>query len=347
MRILQAMAGGKHGGAESFFLRLARSFEQHPAVEQRVLVKNNSVWSEPLRTDGVQPVELPFGGLFDFTTGTRFRNEVSSFNPDIVLTWMNRATKYCPSRSPDQNFVHVARLGGYYDLKYYQNCDHLVGNTRDIVDYLEREGWPAERAHYLPNFVDGTTLPAISRSDLDTPKGVPLLVALGRLHTNKAFDVLITALAQTPDVWLWIAGEGPEKENLQALAERLAVADRVRFAGWRDDTAALYAAADIFVCPSRHEPLGNVVIEAWAQHCPVIAADASGPKALIDDGVNGSLVPMEDAKALAKSIRRLVDDPETGKALAAAGHAAYLEAFTEQAVVQQYFGFFSSITDKT
>ena len=347
MRILQAMAGGKHGGAESFFQRLARSFEQHPAVEQRVLVKNDSVWSEPLRADGVQPIELPFGGLFDFSTNTRFKNEISSFNPDIVLTWMNRATKYCPRRMQDQNFVHVARLGGYYDLKYYRKCDHLVGNTRDIVNYLVHEGWPAERAHYLPNFVDSTTLPAISRGTFDTPEDVPLLVALGRLHTNKAFDVLITALAKTPDVWLWIAGEGPEEENLKALAAKLGVADRVRFAGWRDDAAALYAAADIFICPSRHEPLGNVVIEAWAQHCPVIAADASGPKALIEDGVNGLLLPMEDADAMAKSIRLLVDAPETGKALAAAGHAAYLGVFTEQAVVQQYLDFFANVTDKT
>jgi glycosyltransferase involved in cell wall biosynthesis len=347
VRILQAMAGGKHGGAENFFLRLAIAFEKHADVDQHVLVKKNSVWSAPLRDADIRPVELPFGGLLDFSSKGRFSKEIQSFEPDVVLTWMNRATSYCPPRSGNQKFMHVARQGGYYDLKYYQNCDHIVGNTQDIVDYLVHEGWPAERAHYLPNFVDATPLPALSRADNDTPDDVSLLVALGRLHTNKAFDVLITALARAPDTWLWIAGEGPEQENLTALAEKLGVTNRVRFLGWRDDAAALYATADIFVCPSRHEPLGNVVIEAWAQHCPVIAADASGPKTLIDNGKNGLLVPMDDADALAAAIQRLTNEPDTCKALVEAGHTDYRASFTEEVVVRHYLDFFKSIVGQS
>jgi glycosyltransferase involved in cell wall biosynthesis len=343
VRILQAMAGGKHGGAENFFRRLASAFQRHRDISQHVLVKTASVWSAPLREDGVDLVELPFGGLLDFSSKGRFRAEIKSFAPDVVLTWMNRATKYCP-KSGEEKFVHVARLGGYYDLKYYQHCDHLVGNTQDIVDYLVREGWPADRAHYLPNFVDAATLPPLSRGEFDTPEDVPLLVALGRLHTNKAFDVLITALAQIPEAVLWIAGEGPEKENLVALAAQNGVSDRLRFLGWRDDAAALYAAADVFVCPSRHEPLGNVVIEAWAQRCPVVAADASGPKALIEDGNNGLLVPMNDADALARAINRLLAEPEACDALVTNGYAAYEASYTEQVVVQRYLDFFKTIT---
>lgn len=347
MRILQAMAGGKHGGAEKFFLRLAIAFQNQTDVEQHVLVKKNSVWSAPLRDAGIKPVELPFGGLLDISSKGRFGKEIQSFDPDVVLTWMNRATSFCPPRSGKQKFMHVARQGGYYDLKYYQNCDHLIGNTQDIVDYLINEGWPAERAHYLPNFVDATPLPPVSRANLDTPEDAPLLVALGRLHTNKAFDVLITALAQTANTWLWIAGAGPEKENLENLAEKLGVSNRVRFLGWRDDAAALYATADIFVCPSRHEPLGNVVIEAWAQHCPVIAAAASGPKTLINSGKNGLLVAMDDADALAEAIQRLTNEPDTCKALVEAGFAAYQASFTEEAVVQRYLEFFKTIAGQS
>ena len=347
MRILQAMAGGKHGGAENFFLRLALSLNKQPGVEQRVLVKKNSVWTAPLRQGSVKTRELSFGGLLDFSSRSRFADEIESLDPDIVLTWMNRATSYCPQRKPGQKFIHVARLGGYYDLKYYKNCDHLVGNTQSIVDYLVREGWPAARAHYLPNFVDATTMSATSRADHDTPADAPLLVALGRLHTNKAFDVLITALAQVPDAHLWIAGEGPEKENLVALARQLGVEGRVHFLGWRDDAAALYAAADIFVCPSRHEPLGNVVIEAWAQSCPVVAADASGPKALIDNDRTGLLVAKEDAGAMAEAVNKLVTDASLRQRLVDDGHAAYLSAFTEQAVVKRYLDFFADVAGQS
>ena len=64
---------------------------------------------------------------------------------------MNRANQHRVAR---RRGCSVGRLGGYYDLRYYRGCDHLVGNTRGIVDWLRRSGWPAERTHYLPNFVD-------------------------------------------------------------------------------------------------------------------------------------------------------------------------------------------------
>ena len=94
----------------------------------------------------------------------------------------------------------------------------------------------------------------------------------------------------------------------------LGIAERVRFLGWRDDVPALLAAADILVCPSRHEPLGNVVIEAWAAGVPVVATASDGPAGLIDDGESGLLVPLPGrpgggAAGLAAAIERLCRDP--------------------------------------
>ena len=71
------------------------------------------------------------------------------------------------------------------------------------------------------------------------------------------------------------------------MANNLKVSDRVRFLGWRLDTPNLLATADALICPSRHEPLGNVILEAWAQERPVIAAASDGPKELIQNGKNG------------------------------------------------------------
>ncbi len=345
MRLLQAMAGGRHGGAEAFFVRLAGALQQRDGIEQKILIKRGAVWDGFLRESDIEPVALPFGGLLDFTTRRRFRKEIKDFRPDVVLTWMNRATRYCPAATASTPFVHAARLGGYYKLKNYRTCDHLIGNTRDIVDYLVREGWPAERAHYLPNFVDDARAPPEPRTAHDTPADAPLVLALGRLHTNKAFDVLISALTDVPDAFLWIAGSGPEETALKTQARREGVADRVRFLGWRDDPAALYAAADVFVCPSRHEPLGNVVIEAWARGVPVVACDAAGPKALIADGDTGLLVPVDDAKSLAEAISRVIERPELAAVLAAGGRAAYEADFTEDAVVDRYLEFFNRIAE--
>jgi glycosyltransferase involved in cell wall biosynthesis len=252
---------------------------------------------------------------------------------------MNRATRLCPRG----DFVHVGRLGGYYDLKNYRRCEHLIGNTRDIVAYVVRSGWPASRAHYLPNFVPEMTALPIARASLDTPEGAPLALALGRLHPNKGFDVLIEALARAPGIYLWLAGEGADRAQLEARARNLAVANRVRFLGWREDTAALLAASDMLVCPSRHEPLGNVVIEAWAAGRPVLAASSTGPAALIRDGATGLLVPVEDADALARALMRLTENPSLREELAASGRAAYVAEFSESVVVAQYRDFLERV----
>ena len=342
LRLLQAIAGGEHGGAEAFFVRLTLALAR-AGVDQHILVRGGRPWLAALGEGGLRPVQLAFGGWADFTTRAAFKREIKAFAPHVVMTWMNRASTYCPASVAGRSFTHVARLGGYYDLKYYRSCDHLIGNTEDIVRYVRDKNWPAARSHYIPNFVSAAPAPAVSRAELETPERAPLVLALGRLHVNKAFDVLLQALAELSDSYVWIAGEGPLKGELQSLARRLGVDARLRFLGWREDVAALLAAADIFVCPSRVEPLGNVVIEAWAHGTPVVAAAAAGPMSLVTPGETGLLVPLEDAPALATSIRTLIDNPELAARLAEAGRAAHAETYTETAVVRRYLDLFEAV----
>lgn len=341
LRVVQAIGGGGRGGAELQFTRLALALGR-AGLEQRLLVRRDAQRTAMLRAGDAAPRELPFGGVFDLTTRLGFRREIGRFGPDVVLTWMNRATAFCPHPT-GRRFVHVARLGGYYDLGYYRHCDHLIANTEDIAAYIRRGGWPAERVHYLPNFVDATQAPAAPRAAFDTPAGAPLLLALGRLHVNKAFDVLLEAMAQLPEAWLWLAGSGPLEGALKQQAERLGIAGRVRFLGWRDDPAALAAAADIIVVPSRHEPLGNVVLEAWAQRRPLVAAASHGPAALIRDGESGLLVPAEDAGALAGAVRRVIEEPGLAERLVEGGWAAYQADFTEAISVARYLELFERL----
>lgn len=338
MKLLQAMAGAPFGGAEAFFTRLATAFAR-AGVEQRVVIRRDAVRAKQLREGGVDPIELSFGGMADLKTRWDLRREIRRYQPDIVLSWMNRATRFCPRG----RFVHVGRLGGYYDLKYYRHCDHLIANTRDIADYIQNNGWDADHVHYLPNFVGGEQRAATPREALFTPERAPLILALGRLHENKAFDVLLNALARTSDAYLWLAGEGPDRAALEAQAEKIGVKPRVRFLGWREDTPALYAAADLFVCPSRHEPLGNVIIEAWAQGTPVIATDSLGPGTLITQGENGVLVPVDDVAALARAMKRLLGDEAYCDALVKGGSEAYQSHFTEDIVVAEYKKFFDRL----
>jgi len=342
-RLLQAIAGAPHGGAEVFFVRLAGAL-QRAGEAQRVLLRRHAERGAALRAAGVRCRELRFGGPLDVMTRLAFRREIEAYRPTIVLTWMSRATASCPTG----DFVHVGRLGGYYDLKYYRRCEHLIGNTRAIVDYAVAHGWPAGSVHYLPNFVPDRAAPPQPRDAFATPDERPLAVALARLHPNKGLDILLRALAMVPRLHLWIAGEGPERGRLTDLARELGLNERVRFLGWQQNVAPLLAAADIVVCPSRHEPLGNVVIEGWAASRPIVALASDGPRGLIAHGETGLLVPLEGeagggASGLAAALREAANDPDLRARLGRGGRRAYEAEFTEAAVVGRYRRFFDEI----
>lgn len=340
MRVLQLMASNKRGGAELFFTRLCGAMAE-AGVEQTIAVRRNAPCIADLAAAGApRPVEFPFLSNFDLFSKWQLNRLIARDEPEIVLSWMSRAAELCPKGS----FIHVARLGGYYDLRHYRRCDHLIGNTQDIVDYMISHGWSRERSHYLPNFVDERAVAPVDRRSLETPDGVPVILALGRLHPDKAFDILIEALASLPNAYLWLAGEGPLREQLQQLAQDCGVAPRIRFLGWRQDTGALLAAATCLACPSRVEPLGNVVLEAWAAGKPVVAAAAAGPKGLLHNNKTGLLVPIDDPAAFGAALHRIIDDVGLAEYLGRHGREDYQARFGRKAVTMQYIRFFEAIS---
>lgn len=342
MRVLQILGAAGAGGAETFFVDMVTALHR-AGLDQKVVIRADAGRAEALEGQGIKPAALRFGGRLDLATKPRLRRIVADYKPDIVQSWMRRATRFVSRPRKGGRFFHVGWLGDYHRLGDFRGCDHLIGVTADIRDYLIREGWPPERVHYIPTFARSMAAPALPRATFATPEEAPLFLALGRLHERKAFDVLIRAAAGVPGAHLWIAGEGPERRALERLIAGLGLSGRVRLLGWRDDREALLAASDYCVLPSRYEPFGTVMIEAWAQDVPLIAAAADGPRGLIEDGRNGLLVPVDDTGALAAAMRRLVEEPALGPALAAGGRADFEARFTEAAVVERYLAFYRGI----
>jgi len=332
MTVLHLLGSPGDGGAETYFLHLARALAED-GLSQAAALHANSKREAALREMGVPAFVLPFDAPFDFKTGPAIRRIAAELPSRVLLQWMNRAGRVVPRKGP---WARIGRLGGYYDLKYYRGCSLLVGNTRDIVDHIVRHGWPADRAVYIPNFAEAAPEPAQDRAALDTPAGAPLLLAMGRLHKVKAHDVSLKALALLPEAYLWIAGSGPLEHELKALAQRLGVAERVRFLGWREDAAALYRAADVCLFPSRYEPLGNTVIQAWAHGAPIVAAASQGPGVLITDEEDGLLTPIDDVQALAAAARRVIEDRALAQRLSQAGLARVAGEFARAPVVARW-----------
>ncbi|WP_309087399.1 glycosyltransferase [Phenylobacterium sp.] len=332
MSVLHLLGTAGDGGAETYFVHLVEALAR-AGVGQAAAIRRHPEREARLKAAGVPVRALPFGGPIDIVSRTAAAGFAAVHGTKAALAWMNRAARHTP-RGP---WARIGRLGGYYNLKYYRGFDHLVANTEDIADWIVAQGWPAGRVTCIPNFAAAPAdVPALDRAELATPMSAPLLLAMGRLHEAKAHDVSLQALAKIPEAYLWIAGAGPLEAKLQGLAAALGVQDRVRFLGWRTDASALYRAADVCVFPSRYEPLGNVVIQAWAHGLPVVAAESQGPKALVRPGEDGLLVPIDDADALASAVRHVLADRSLAARMAKAGAARVAADFSEAAVVARW-----------
>ena len=341
LKILTVLAGASAGGAETFFVSLTCALAR-AGLDVRSVLKPNPEREAALAKEGILYAKAPFGSVLDFSTARVLRRTAAEFRADVMLAFAGRAASYLPAGG----YVRIGRLGGYYNLKNFRRCEYLVCNAPDLVRYVTDGGWPKDRVFLIPNFPALPDGPKLDRSLFGTPDDAPLALALGRLHPNKGLDTLIRAAERVPGLFVWIAGEGPERENLQRLAQGLGLTRRVKFLGWRSDRASLFKTADMCVYPSRKEPFGNVVVEAWGSGTPLLTTASTGPAWLVRHGEDALVTPVDDVEALAGGIRRLIASPELRASLSAAGKLRVAHEFSEAAIVARYIEMFRGVTGK-
>ncbi len=346
---------GSHqlGGADWFFIRLVEALQRagHSCL---AVIRADSPVVQQL-SGAIEQLHLPMASKWDLYSRWRLTRLIAARQPDVVQTYMGRATRL--TRLPaGSRALHVARLGGYYRIDgYYRHAHAWVGNTRDICDYLLQHGLPRERVFHIGNFVpEPRTVSAEERRALRQRLGIApdafVIFALGRMVVKKGFQDLLEAFAQLDatvggrPLQLLIAGDGGERAPLTELAKRLGVAPRVHWAGWQNDTTPYFALGDVFVCPSRHEPLGNVILEAWQHRLPVLSTRNEGAHELVSEGENALLAPLNDPAGLADALRRMLASSAAELArLADAGHATAQREHGEQAVVAAYLALYEGL----
>ena len=340
MKILHALAGAAFGGAETFSTELILALARAGA-DQLVLTRPHperlarfDAYDVPYRTFG-------FGRIEGALRGRRLIGRlIAESRPDVVQSWMSRAASMMP-RTPVPT---LGWMGGYYDPKRFAACDHIVTCTEDIRRFVLEKGWPADRVHYINTFALLEESDPVDRADFGLPDDAVVLLALSRLHEKKGLDVLLKALAGLDARFaLLIAGEGELRGELEALAAQLGVVGRVRFLGWRTDRKALLGLADICVLPSRYEPFGTVVVEAWQTGTPIVAARAVGPANSIRHGVDGLLCDIDDAEGLRAQIAACEADPARRAAMIAAGSENVRRTYNEAAVAGKFLALYERI----
>jgi glycosyltransferase involved in cell wall biosynthesis len=190
-----------------------------------------------------------------------------------------------------------------------------VGVSSALVSILRGWGVDRTRLHVIRNGVDLQRFRPLDRFAARTAtgtSGTPVLLCVGNLVEVKGHDLVIEAtarLTQTlPNMELIVIGDGPLRDRLQAQAEALGIACRVRFVGTvpNDQLAPWYSAADALVLASRSEGWANVLLEAMACGTPVVATDVGGSAEAIGDSDAGRLVLSRDVGTLADTIARAV-----------------------------------------
>lgn len=349
MKILQIMAGAESGGAETAFVDICTAL--HDAGEQiEVITRPNAVRVPQLEGAGLKVHTAPFSGALDVYTNWRISRIIHKFEPDIVQTWMARAAQKTPNWShlkTPHRYLNVARLGGYYKIKNFKSADYFITNTEDLKRFVIDGGISPARVRHINNFAKAEDhAPPVRRADLNTPEDVSVILSLGRLHENKAIDVAIKAMAGIPRAHLWIAGEGDLRGDLESLATQTGVRDRVHFLGWRTDPYALLRAADVCLFPSRAEPFGNVVIQAWVTRTPLVVSDADGPRQICTPGEDCLMVPRDDVAGFVTAVNTILADKTLANQLTAHGYDSYLKDFTPQKTVSDYMAFYLEILQR-
>ena len=186
----------------------------------------------------------------------------------------------------------------------------VVAITETAADRVhEVQGVSRSAITVVPTSVDETRFAPtddVGRQQLRTAWGLrpdrPTVAVLGALSPEKGVGVAIEALAEIPEAQLLIAGDGPDRPTLEALATRRAP-DRVIFAGATDRPEDVLAAADVLMLPSLTEGVPAVALEAGLAAVPVVASDVGFVADVVLDGVTGLLVPPEEPAALAAGVR--------------------------------------------
>ncbi|MEV1009335.1 glycosyltransferase [Streptomyces sp. NPDC049881] len=323
-RGLHIITGLGVGGAERQLRALLRRI---PFPCDVVTLTNPGPVARDLRADGIRVTHLGMRGNRDMSALPRLTRLIRDGRYDIVHTHLYRACVYGRL---------AARLAG---VRAVVATEHSLGERRiegrpltqgtralylaserlgsatvavsaAVAGRLRAWGVPPGRIHVVPNGIEAARFHydpaarAAVRERLGVPPETVVVAGVGRLVPGKGFATLVRALAALPpDAWLVLAGDGPEREALLALARRLGVADRMVVTGEWPDVPGLLSAADVFVSPSTEETFGLAVLEALAAGLPVLHVSCPAVDELPRQEAPGARRVGAGAAELARALR--------------------------------------------
>lgn len=339
------------GGAERQLVTVATGVERARVEPTVICLTRKGPFEAALAAAGV-PVHL-IGKRHKLGVQAllRLRRLLRRERPDILQTWMFTCNLYGRLAATGLPITVLAsevaadptksRTRLAVDRWLAKTTPAFYVNSRTVADFYHAKcGIALEKLVVIPNGVEVSDVEPVPRQALGVPADGYLVGCAGRLSVEKGFDRVIEALAQ-PElrqrrIHLVLAGEGPMREALTALAARLGVADRVRLLGYRDDLPRVLRALDTFVLASVHEGMPNALMEAMAQGVPCIVTPVGGVAELVRNGESGVVIDRSAAEPIAQAIVKLMDTPTMAARLGQAGRRRMQESFSVRENVRRF-----------
>ena len=306
MKIFNLMFGKKKGGLEKASLDYALALRSL-GHDVTTFLNAKSAMIPEYKAHGMAlntSVHNLFGSKDPFTR-RYIQRHIQKHQPDVCITHGRRAAYFAQNNS----ICPTIAVAHGFNIKSLLETDGLISINKTMKQHAIDQGYPLDRIQIAENFLPLHTLPAYQQRTSNSPIRIG---AMARLIHRKGIDIFIRTLhilkQQDVDFKAIIAGTGTELDALKKLSADLGLADQIEFKGWMtaDD---FYNSIDIFCMPSRAEPFGLVILEAWSHSLPIVATMAAGPAELITDQSNGILAPIDDSKALAEKLIQLIKNP--------------------------------------
>lgn len=321
------------GGAERTLYRLATSLDPAEYCVRVAALTHDGEVGGWLREAGIDVIEIGARGWFDLCALRRLTREIKRFDPDILHCFLfhaNLAGRIAGRLGGAPVIINSVRIEErrrshlILDRLTHRLMDVEACVSRSTLEYTHRRaGIPMSKLAVTPNGIDLADFDDIPPppAELNIPDGRPLIASVGRLEAQKDYATLLCAAAlvarRFPDVLFVIAGDGPDRNSLEAKARELGVDKNVIFTGRLADVRPLLALCDVFAMSSRWEGMPNALMEAMACSRPAVVTDVGGCPELVRDGVNGYVVPPTHARSLADRIVRLLDRPGAARRMGA------------------------------
>ena len=208
---------------------------------------------------------------------------------------------------------------------------------------------PQDLFTFIPNGVDVSKF--APKQNSSPTSGQFVVGCCARLSEQKRLDILIRAIAKLAarnNVLLKLAGDGPERERLEALVVELGIADRVEFLGTQNDVCSFLHSLDLFAMTSDREGLPYALLEAMATGLPTIVTGVNEMPVVVRDGVDGFVIPKGNINACTEKIQTLISDPEMRSRFGVSARRRVCEGYSAESCLKKTLAVFeSAISDRT